>query len=747
MSGKLFVSAAVVLLVVAVAATAFAGIASAKRIYVSNEYTTIQEVFSDPPSNSTTKVVMAQPVFFDVSGNAKVLWNASYANLSLDHSLISDFDGDEVDDIVLLTFNVTPQGYTYDKMIAFKGSNGQKLWEYNLGWFWPHGGIALVDLNRDGIKDIVAPNEYQQNVIAIYGNNGTLSWNYTNPSWDWGPYYIITSDLDGDGIKDVVTCGDNYSVGGVLIAAIKSNGVELWTKPFKGWPLLTASIKSSIKTENQQNVLMNTIKMYGEAYSWNYDFNGDGKGDVLLAGDVYINGQHYHGLEAVRGYDGYTLWKAGIGQGWASPYSPVDDINGDGIKEVLVSYDECSWQDGYVCTYRTLILSGSNGNELFNISQRLISPCIDWDKDGACEFFTYDGNNVYMRNANGNIAWSYALGDYTEVGIIKGSLVIFGNTFDYANETGTLKVVKVDNSGNKIWELTKDYASEESGWLYPVGDLNGDGVADYAFSSWGVGYALAINGASGNIFWELDNVSIEFIGDFDGDGKGDLFNITHECVSPEFYWKIYWKGGEGLTGDNLAYIFNVSTSDYFDYVRSYRYSTSNEYMGIDFNGDGYKDMVFVVNPEKPNSTIYMVTLAAVCVGSFDCGEPKNPYPSITGVHRGTIKPNHTVIATKLYTYACEGTGGHTEYARIWNATWEATATWEGYAGDWHNITFDKTVVLLAGETYFYEIRTGSYPQIHHTNALLTANGWINCTEFTDANGRVYHDWIPAIKLF
>ena len=132
---------------------------------------------------------------------------------------------------------------------------------------------------------------------------------------------------------------------------------------------------------------------------------------------------------------------------------------------------------------------------------------------------------------------------------------------------------------------------------------------------------------------------------------------------------------------------------------------------------------------------------------FDIGSPFNPYPSIAGAHKGTITPNKTIFATKLYTYPCEGTGGHTEYARIWNATWEANATWEGYAGEWHNISFDKTVVLLAGETYFYEIRTGSYPQIHHTNALLTANGWINCTEFKDTNGRVYYDWIPAIKLF
>ena len=83
---------------------------------------------------------------------------------------------------------------------------------------------------------------------------------------------------------------------------------------------------------------------------------------------------------------------------------------------------------------------------------------------------------------------------------------------------------------------------------------------------------------------------------------------------------------------------------------------------------------------------------------FDTGTPAIPYSSIMGNHTGAIKPNHTVIATKLYTYPCPGTGGHTEYAESRNATWNATATWKGYIGDWHSITFDKTVVLLANET-------------------------------------------------
>ncbi|RZN39008.1 MAG: hypothetical protein EFT35_04120 [Methanophagales archaeon ANME-1-THS] len=133
---------------------------------------------------------------------------------------------------------------------------------------------------------------------------------------------------------------------------------------------------------------------------------------------------------------------------------------------------------------------------------------------------------------------------------------------------------------------------------------------------------------------------------------------------------------------------------------------------------------------------------------FDTGRPENPYPSISGTHNGTIKPNKTIIVNKLYTYPCVGTGGHTEFAKIWNETEGvcAIANWGGYRGDYHNISFNTTLTLKEGMVYNYTIRTGSYPQVHHTPALPTANGWMNCSSFVDANGKIYYDWIPAIKL-
>jgi len=207
---------------------------------------------------------------------------------------------------------------------------------------------------------------------------------------------------------------------------------------------------------------------------------------------------------------------------------------------------------------------------------------------------------------------------------------------------------------------------------------------------------------------------------------------------------------------NETITFNASSSyDPDGNITSYEWDfgdgnitkTTEEKINHSYSEAGSYEVTLTVKDDEgaTNSTTKIITVYSGAI--FDTGSPRNPYPSIMGTHKGTIKPNHTVIATKLYTYPCEGTGGHTEYARIWNKTWEANATWEGYAGDWHNITFDKTVVLLAGETYNYTIRTGSYPQIHHTSALLTPYGWINCTEFTDANGNKYENWIPAIKLW
>jgi parallel beta-helix repeat protein len=175
----------------------------------------------------------------------------------------------------------------------------------------------------------------------------------------------------------------------------------------------------------------------------------------------------------------------------------------------------------------------------------------------------------------------------------------------------------------------------------------------------------------------------------------------------------------------------------------------SDYAGNDTDGDGLGDILLPYNSSGNimNGGDYLPLAKTTAPLVFDTDSPANPYPSIFGTHNGTITPNQTITVSKLYTYSCAGTGGHTNYARIWNnSSLDVNASWEGYVGDWHNISFSEPFTLVANETYNYTIKTGSYPQIHHTPALPTTNGWINCTLFTDVNGKSYTNWIPAIRL-
>ena len=146
-----------------------------------------------------------------------------------------------------------------------------------------------------------------------------------------------------------------------------------------------------------------------------------------------------------------------------------------------------------------------------------------------------------------------------------------------------------------------------------------------------------------------------------------------------------------------------------------------------------------------NFNITIVTEAV----SFDTGASDDPYPSIRGVHNGTIKPDRKIEANAIYTYACLGTGGHAEYARIWGNGVDAVATWNGYNDDWHNLTFNRTFVLQPGVEYNYTLRTGSYTQIFHaqSGSYEASGGDITCAEFRDANGITHENWLPAIRLW
>ncbi|MBN1762511.1 MAG: hypothetical protein JW878_05475 [Methanomicrobia archaeon] len=129
---------------------------------------------------------------------------------------------------------------------------------------------------------------------------------------------------------------------------------------------------------------------------------------------------------------------------------------------------------------------------------------------------------------------------------------------------------------------------------------------------------------------------------------------------------------------------------------------------------------------------------------FDTGT--GTYPSISGTHTGTITPIYDINVSRMYTYPCVGTGGHTESVHIWGNGVDENASWAGYSGDWHNITFSAPFTLKTGKTYNYEITTGSYPQIIHAASKPVTGGTIAWDSFVDVNGNEHSNWILAMRL-
>ena len=326
-----------------------------------------------------------------------------------------------------------------------------------------------------------------------------------------------------------------------------------------------------------------------------------------------------------------------------------------------------------------------------------------------------------------------------EIGISAGysnNNAITGNTVTDNNRWG----VKFFSSGNNV--IAGNNLSNNYGGFYLYPSSNNNTTTGNAVSN-NTNQGIEISSSSNNNTVTGNNISNNSI----------VGVYIRHSSNNKIYLNNFVNNTDNIDSTNSTNIWNSTEEITYTYngtmFTNYLGNYWDDYTDIDVNNDGIWDNLCSIDSDWDYHPLVepFENYPAPTENIFDTGAPSNPYPSIMGNHTGTIKPNHTVIATKIYTYPCIGTGGHTEYAEIRNATWNATATWEGYIGDWHNLTLDKTVVLLTNKTYNYIIRTGSYPQIIHEQNFTTLDGsFINCTEFTDANGRKYNNWIPAIRL-
>jgi hypothetical protein len=385
-------------------------------------------------------------------------------------------------------------------------------------------------------------------------------------------------------------------------------------------------------------------------------------------------------------------WEDGSGLGDYSPAEAIEIANGQGgITYLAHPFHDDAFRDPWRNEDYNLPFTGLQiWNHLSDKPSHLPDGLAKWAE------LLLSGRHVYVEGG------SDAHGDFnTHAGKVK--------TYVYA----------AGHSGNslpprsKILNALRNGHSVMTDGPLVIFNINGEIIGNSLNLTPGTTATLHIQWNSTPEFGYLNNITV----------KKGVINETNETT--------YNSSSPETTGkDNLSDEYEITIAPNKScYYRVEAYSNTT-------NGEQYR---CYTNP-------IWVNIPAI-EATFDTGRPVNPYPSISGILNGTITPFYDISVSKLYTYPCPGTGGHTESIELYeNDTLIANATWNGYQGDWHNISFNNSFTLYANETYNFTIKTGSYPQIVHESPFNATGGVITCTSFEDANGEVHTDWIPAIRL-
>jgi hypothetical protein len=689
--------------------------------------------------------------------------------------LVGDLDDDDLDDVLVQewTYNDSTD-LTTAQLIAKKGLDGTHLWNqsveasgYDNCAIWLDG---IADLNGDDIPDVlISESNYSESmdtstskVVAKHGLNGTHFWEQSVDATGRSTYltFVLWIDLDGDDLDDVIVFEQvlNESMNTETCKMIAKRGFD----GTQFWEQMVTGTESDIWTDLAD------------------DLDGDNRPDVIVSKWRYNESTDSESAEviATRGFDGNPLWDQIVTGTESDIWTDlVNDLDGDNLFDVIVSKWSYS-QSTDLETIEVIAKKGINGTHLWEQSlddtncNAGIPFTFDFDGDGLDDVLVYEWsyneslnlntmNLIAKKGINGTHLWEQSVNASgyrtTEIwagfpsdidGDRLGDLLVIEVAVNLSSQTVTFNVVaKKGTNGTHLWEQSVS-GRDISLWIGSGFDLNGDMLQDFIIGRGS--YTESTNttsviltakrGYDGMHFWEQSvhgsvwescDIWVEALADLDGDGLADVVVIErafNEVANSTLERLITKRGYDGM--------------HLFEAVSDEPIWTPGWWEAYNLDGLGLNDLLFGISTE-----MYAVTYHAVSPNLFDTGASSHPYPSIGGRHNGTITPLNDTVLHTLYTYACPGTGGHSRYVRIWGNGVEVNATWEGYAGDWDTISFHEPLItLVANMTYNYTIVTGSYPQIIHEKEFKATGGTITCHRFESANGRVYDQGIPAIRI-
>ena len=243
-----------------------------------------------------------------------ILWNFNISG-GIDDSPkairpIKDITGDGVDDVIIAS-----EDYNIRCLNGNSSGEADVLWTttINAGYVYQQNGMVVIDdIDNDGYKDVVVGTTGGDESITAYsGKTGAQIWKHdTHEYGNGGWVYQVDAryDYNNDGFPDVLACSgdDGNGTGPKRVYCLNGKtGVPIWETPCGG------AVFSVIGVE---------------------DFNGDGKPDVI-AGSTTSDETHGR-VFGINGTNGAILWTFVPAGSSTWGLMQLDDINGDGIKDV-----------------------------------------------------------------------------------------------------------------------------------------------------------------------------------------------------------------------------------------------------------------------------------------------------------------------------------------------------------------------------------------------------------------------------
>lgn len=311
------------------------------------------------------------------------------ANLT-DDNFDGRVDAEDIPDVAVLAF---PEKRFEDAhLVVLDGETGREHW--SLPGFHAYGGVALADLDYDGVTDIITYNRERQPVA--YTADGVLMWQH--PRRVSGTYPAVTvANLDGKGSVEVLA--DNLVLDGQTGALLFETVIP---DPLVG----RMPAVGDIDLDGQQEFILGQIvygdlsgtiewvsDVFGTYGHWTaiLDIDGDPEGEVAVIGE---------GRLVLYDTDGSTVVDVTAGTNQPGPPC-VADFDGDGVSEIAwgssESFNAYELDGTPMWTWPMEDASGLAGCSAY-----------DFDADGAYEvlfadekaFYIFDGTTGALRYGN-----------------------------------------------------------------------------------------------------------------------------------------------------------------------------------------------------------------------------------------------------------------------------------------------------------------------------------------------------------